>query len=77
MKIGQGSFAAVHLAVGNELRNRVAIKSYDMSASASNDDPRRQQAIMNEITTLRNIDHPNLNRLFGVYEENGVWHVVL
>jgi serine/threonine protein kinase len=74
MKIGQGSFAAVHLALDTESRNRVAIKSYDM---IGNEDNLRQKAIMNEITILRDIDHSNISKLYGVYEENGVWYVVL
>lgn len=61
MKIGKGSFASVHLALGLESNFRVAIKSYDMTEI-----PRRQ-AVMNEITILRSINHPNLNRIFGVY----------
>jgi serine/threonine protein kinase len=42
----------------------VAIKSYDMTG---NEDSLRRQAIMNEINILRDIDHRNLSKLYGVY----------
>ena len=73
--IGRGSFAKVHLAKRNTDNLSFAIKTIFKSKILEN--PRNTEAMHKEIMTLRRIDHPNVIKLYEVYENEIYIHLVM
>src|SRR3990167_4096458 len=73
--IGQGAFANVYEAISRaNPEQKFAVKGFNKSVLESQ--PREKQSLWNEITILRQLDHPNLLRLHEVHEtENSIYIV--
>jgi calcium-dependent protein kinase len=73
--VGKGNFAKVH--VGKAKRNEkcYAIKSIDKVKLKEN--PKNLICLNKEIQILRRIDHPNVIKLYEVYENDVYVHLVL
>ena len=63
--LGKGNFATVKRCKNRETGERFAVKV--MSKAKLTEDMR--QAILNEIDILKQIDHPNIVKLFDVFED--------
>lgn len=55
-------------------KEHVAVKC--VSKQGSSGDDRSLKAIRNEITVLRHLDHPNLMKMFEVYETTHHYYLV-
>lgn len=73
--IGKGNFAKVHLGIGKVDDKNYAVKSIEKSKLADN--PKNLAALHKEIQILRRIDHPNVIKLYEVYENDLFVHLVL
>lgn len=73
--LGKGNFARVHLA-WRKLDSQVfAIKTIEKAKVLSN--PRSVQSLYKEISIMRKLNHPNIIRLYEVYENDTYIHLVL
>ncbi|CAD8184973.1 unnamed protein product [Paramecium pentaurelia] len=68
--LDQGAFGSVSLQSNYITENKFAIKAL----TASN--KQLQKQIMNEITTLRSLDHPNILKLYEVFKTNSTYYLV-
>eukprot|EP00347_Sterkiella_histriomuscorum_P003207 403365182 len=60
--VGQGAFGSVQRAIHRTSRSVVALKSYDKQKIMS--DQYRKESLKKEIDILRNLDHPNIIKLY-------------
>ncbi|CAD8133030.1 unnamed protein product [Paramecium pentaurelia] len=65
-KIGKGNFASVYLAERIEDGQQMAIKAFSKSAVYAEENGK--EGLINEITIMRELDHPNIMKLYEVYE---------
>ncbi|CAD8100438.1 unnamed protein product [Paramecium sonneborni] len=65
-KIGRGNFASVYLAERIEDNLRMAVKAFSKQIVYNEDKGR--EGLINEIQIMRELDHPNLMKLYEVYE---------
>ena len=73
--IGQGAFANVYEAISRaNPEQKFAVKGFNKSVLDSQ--PREKQSLWNEITILRQLDHPNLLRLHEVHETQNSLYLV-
>ncbi|CAG9335900.1 unnamed protein product [Blepharisma stoltei] len=74
-QIGTGSFAAVYLAKDLDSKKSFAIKSINKVVIQRN--KRNLDQIIREIEIMRQIDHPNIAKLYKIYESETHVHLVL
>ena len=71
-KIGKGNFASVYLAIRLEDDRKFAIKAFSKEATYGED--KGKESLINEIELMRKFNHPNLMKLYEVYEsENSIY----
>jgi len=73
--LGKGNFAKVHLAQRKRDGKSFAIKTIEKSKILEN--PRNMISMHREVVILRKIDHPNVIKLYEVYENDLYVHLVL
>lgn len=73
--LGKGNFAKVHLAQRKSDNRNFAIKTIAKAKILEN--PRNTQSLYREIKVLRIMDHPNIIKLFEVYENEMYIHLVM
>lgn len=74
LKIGQGAFAQVRRAVHKESKAVIALKTYEKKNLKLDE---AQQAVHNEITTLSQMNHPNIMHLHEVIDQRTQVHLVM
>ena len=72
--LGSGAFGSVRIAVQKSTGLDRAIKSIQKSKIAK--DPQSKSSFFNEIEILKQIDHPNVLRIFEFYEDSNFFHLV-
>jgi len=66
----------VALCIDNENQREYAVKIFDKKSLLESNQPNRTKiALLNEIDVMRKINHPNIIKLYEVYE--GMYHVYL
>eukprot|EP01022_Parablepharisma_sp_SALTPOND_P024908 TRINITY_DN560_c0_g1_i1.p1 TRINITY_DN560_c0_g1~~TRINITY_DN560_c0_g1_i1.p1 ORF type:complete len:914 (-),score=67.53 TRINITY_DN560_c0_g1_i1:1166-3907(-) len=73
--LGKGNFAKVHLAQRKRDDESFAIKTIEKTKILEN--PRNMVSMHREILILRKVDHPNVIKLYEVYENELYVHLVL
>ncbi len=73
--IGKGNFAKVHIARKKVDEQVYAVKTIEKSKLL--DKPKNLEALHKEIQILRLIDHPNVIKLYQVYENEIYVHLIL
>ncbi|KAJ6250240.1 serine/threonine-protein kinase gin4-related [Anaeramoeba flamelloides] len=73
--LGVGSSSKVKLAVHKETKKKVAIKI--LSKSFLSEKPQRRKKIEREISILKLLKHPNLMRLYDVYETSKYLYLIM
>ena len=73
--LGRGSFARVHLATKRKSKKRFAIKT--MKKDMLFQKGRNLDCVIKEIEVQRMLDHPNVIKLYEVYESDLYLHLVL
>ena len=71
-KIGRGAYATVYLAKHNQTSENRAVKIIDKSLASTN-------SIKNanaEFQMLKKLDHPNIIKVYGMYEDIGNIYIV-
>ncbi|CAD8127847.1 unnamed protein product [Paramecium sonneborni] len=74
-KIGKGSFASVYLAERVEDKEQMAIKAFSKSLAYAEENGK--EGLINEIKLMRQVDHPNILKLYEVYETVNSLYVCL
>ena len=69
--LGEGSFGVVRKAVEKDTEEVRAIKTIDKIKI------RNKKRFLNELNTLKILDHPNIIKLFEVYEDENSIHLVM
>lgn len=72
-QLGDGGFSVVKSAFDKRYGKTVAIKSINKEALS----PAVEGKLMEEISILRQVNHPNIIRLHDVYDEPEHWHLVM
>lgn len=67
-KIGKGNFASVYLAERLEDRKMVAVKAFSKESIYSQE--KGKESLINEIKLLRQLNQPNIMKLYAVYESD-------
>ena len=73
--IGQGSFAKVYLSSRKDDNKKFAIKAIRKSLLLSQSD--NMECVIMEINVLRRLDHPNIVKLYKVYESEHHIYLVM
>ena len=73
VKVGEGSFAVVLKGTRKETGETVAVKCIDKSSLDEAD----LKALLQEVQILKELDHPNIVKLYDFYEEEDFFYVVL
>ncbi len=92
-KLGQGGFGITYLAEDTLLEGKVAIKEFFFKGYCDRDDStsrvtipttgnreiveRFKQKFIKEARTIFSLNHPNIVRILGVFEENGTAYYVM
>jgi serine/threonine protein kinase len=74
-KLGEGSYASVYKAIDNETGQVVAVKQ--IAKEKISKGSHRVKVLVNEISCMRRLDHPNILKLERVYENNDFVYLVL
>eukprot|EP01084_Bolivina_argentea_P126420 223848_1 len=75
--LGTGSFATVKLGIDRETGARYAIKLIDKKKYELKSKSRKKNSIMNESNILQQIDHPNIIKVYDVFDEPHTLYIVL
>ena len=70
--LGSGAFATVRVAVHNASKKKYAIKIVDKGKLGKTD----ELALKDEITVLKELEHPNIIRLYSVFNEPEYYYLV-
>eukprot|EP01017_Pseudomicrothorax_dubius_P013434 TRINITY_DN15907_c0_g1_i1.p1 TRINITY_DN15907_c0_g1~~TRINITY_DN15907_c0_g1_i1.p1 ORF type:complete len:285 (+),score=32.11 TRINITY_DN15907_c0_g1_i1:41-895(+) len=73
--IGKGSFSKVYLAEHKETHETFAIKALEKERIRKQ--AKGKQAVLNEIDLMQQLDHPNIIKLYEVYESKGSVYFIL
>ena len=71
--VGKGNFAEVHKMTRISTQSNYALKSYIKNKLGSR---REITNLLQEIEVLRAVDHPNIIKLYEVYESTKLIHMV-
>jgi serine/threonine protein kinase len=71
--LGEGTYSQVKLAVDNVTKEKVAVKIVNRVGI----DPSDEQDLRNEVQILKELDHPNITKLYEFFEEPKSFYVVL
>ena len=71
--LGEGGFATVRKAIHRGNRNVYAVKSIDICKIKSN----KLDFLRNEISIMKMLDHPNVIKLYEIFEEESRLHLIL
>ncbi|CAD8151535.1 unnamed protein product [Paramecium octaurelia] len=74
--IGKGTYAKVLLAQRKQNQNKYAVKTFQKSALMDKNNKQRQ-GLLNEIDLLRSCDHPNIIKLYEIYESGDYIYLVM
>ena len=69
-RIGEGAFGVVYLGIDKETREKRAIKRIDKVKILN------FRRFMNEVYALKTLDHPNIIKLFEIYEDEDSIYLV-
>lgn len=70
--LGEGAFGEVRLCTHRETKEKRAVKVLKKDDMKKED----QQALLNEINTLRSFDHPNIVKIFEYFEDEKRFYIV-
>ena len=70
--LGEGAFGEVRLCTHRETKEKRAVKVL----KKENMDKHEQQTMLNEINTLRSLDHPNIVKIFEYFEDEKRFYIV-
>lgn len=76
-KMGKGSFATVYKYERKSDKKQVAIKSLEKKRVLENVKNYHINFLLTEIEIMRKLDHPNIIKLYEVYEDDKFVHLVL
>lgn len=71
--IGKGSFASVRKGRSRATGDKVAIKVIAKRKLTEED----KVGLQNEIMILKQVDHPNIVKLYDIYEDDKYWFLVM
>ncbi|CAD8173056.1 unnamed protein product [Paramecium octaurelia] len=74
--IGKGTYAKVLLAQRKVNQSKYAVKTFQKSALLDKNNKQRQ-GLLNEIDLLRSCDHPNIIKLYEIYESGDYIYLVM
>ncbi|CAD8139364.1 unnamed protein product [Paramecium octaurelia] len=74
--LGKGTFAKVFLAHKMIDKSKFAVKTFQKSALMDKTNTQRQ-GLLNEINLLRSCDHPNIIKLYEIYESGDYIYLVM
>lgn len=74
-RLGKGQFATVFEVEKLANGDRFAVKAFSKGQLLKT--PKGMQSLINEINILRTFNHPNLQRLHGVYESENSIYIVM
>ncbi|CAD8087488.1 unnamed protein product [Paramecium sonneborni] len=74
--IGKGTYAKVLLAQRKQNQSKYAVKTFQKSALIDKNNKQRQ-GLLNEINLLRCCDHPNIIKLYEIYESGDYIYLVM
>jgi calcium-dependent protein kinase len=70
--LGEGAFGEVRLCTHRDTKEKRAVKVL----KKENMDKNEQQTMLNEINTLRSLDHPNIVKIFEYFEDEKRFYIV-
>lgn len=70
--LGEGAFGEVRLCTHRETKEKRAVKVL----KKENMDKQEQATMLNEINTLRSLDHPNIVKIFEYFEDEKRFYIV-
>ena len=70
--LGEGAFGEVRLCTHRQSKEKRAVKLLKKEAM----DKAAQEAMLNEIQTLRNLDHPNIVKIYEYFEDDKRFYIV-
>lgn len=70
--LGEGAFGEVRLCTHRETKEKRAVKVL----KKENMDKQEQMTLMNEINTLRGLDHPNIVKIYEYFEDEKRFYIV-
>ena len=70
--LGEGAFGEVRLCTHRQSKEKRAVKLLKKEAM----DKAEQEAMLNEIQTLRNLDHPNIVKIYEYFEDDKRFYIV-
>ena len=72
-ELGRGSFAIVYSAINKSTGERVAVKVFEKTSMTEDDELMLHQ----EVDILSQLDHPNVVKLFEVFDEDDCMYLVM
>lgn len=76
-ELGKGAFASVRLVVHIETGVNYAVKIIEKKKFALNHGSRRGDALKDEVRILKQLDHPNIIKLYDVFESDDFLYLIL
>ena len=70
-KISKGTFATVWKGIDRRTEKSIAVKAVNRANLSQKDD----SAVLNEVSILQSLDHPNILRIFEFYEETDFFFI--
>lgn len=76
-ELGNGAFAIVKRCVDRQTGKHFAMKIIDKKKFKTHQVTKRSDALMDEVSILRRIDHPNVIKVFEVYQSDKYVYLIL
>lgn len=70
--LGEGAFGEVRICTHRETKEKRAVKVL----KKENMDAAEQASMLNEINTLRDLDHPNIVKIYEYFEDDKRFYIV-